>query len=96
MDRHEFIEKVKDTLTSYVNNEITGVALVRTINHLMADEKPSNLEEPEDEILDTMHDDLAFYVQDPVKRQQHSAFYGEGELYRKAQLYLSRLVVLEC
>jgi hypothetical protein len=91
MDYKTFATQVMNCLARLLDGVIVGTECVSTIDNLMADDLPDEVPGDLQQILDQMHEDFAFYVDDETERKESSAYFGLMELRKKAALYLDLL-----
>ena len=91
MNYREFVARIRAILTDLVTGTIDGAQAVRAIDGLMADDLPDVVPSNIQEVLNQLHEDLSFYVEDEEERKEHRAYYGLTELKQKAAEYSNRL-----
>ena len=91
MTTKAFLMGLRGVLTAFLEERISGQECVREIDDLMADEFPDGLSERLAERLHYFHDELAFYVEDPVQRAEDQAYYGPEELVHEVEVFTTWL-----
>lgn len=84
MMRQQFLGSIEAALDAFLAGASTGKRLVQRIDTLMTDELPDELPEALMVVLNRFQDELGLYVEDEHLRKEHPAYFGPGELNRKA------------
>jgi hypothetical protein len=74
------ISEIKLRVQAYLDNKMSGSDLVNCIDGTVSSDDVYDLDQRSQNIIMKYQDLLALYVEDPVKRQESSAFYGPDRL----------------
>jgi hypothetical protein len=92
MREEAIIAKVTNMMNRYLRRELTGSALISEYDKMISnDEVPWDVQDHRITAIDDFQTELGFFVEDPNKRAENSAYYGENELRKKVEAFLRSL-----
>jgi hypothetical protein len=74
------VDKIRWRIQSYLDDNVTGSDLINCIDDAVSSDDVYKFSQQEQNIIMKYQDLLALYVEDPVKRQESSAYYGPDRL----------------